>query len=347
VFESEANEAAAVTVLNVPEIDGLMLVLPYAPDANYGMVTTKPMLRRLRDLSARLAKPIAFSLMSLPSLLCKVRDEEAFPYFVTPEDGIEALAASRDFWRRRTEVQEKPARIEVDRDQVERLLAGSAGKLTTLDACRVLQAYGIPVAEAALSRSPEEAVQAARRLGYPVALKIESADISHKSDIGGVAVGLRDDQAVREGYRSIMEESARVAPGARLDGVLVQSMAQGREVILGARQYENFGPVVMFGLGGIHVEVLKDVSFRVAPITQRESEEMVREIRAVRILEGVRGQPPTDMGFLSGCLVRLAQLVSDFPQILEIDANPVMVFPEGKGGLAVDARIMVGDPVTP
>ncbi|MDP2662932.1 MAG: acetate--CoA ligase family protein, partial [Dehalococcoidia bacterium] len=292
----------------------------------------------------RLDKPIAFSLMSLPSLLRKLRDEEDFPYFVTPEDGIEALAASRDFWGRRTLVGETPPRIEVDRRQVERLLAGAAGKLTALDACRVLEAYGIPMMEAALSHTPEEAVRAARRLGYPVALKIESADISHKSDVGGVAVGLRDDQAVREGYRSIMEGSARMAPGARLDGVLVQSMAQGREVILGARQDENFGPVVMFGLGGIHVEVLKDVSFRVAPITLRESEEMVREIRAVRILEGVRGQPPADMEFLSGCLVRLAQLVSDFPQIQEVDANPVMVFPEGQGGMAVDARMMVGVP---
>ncbi len=344
VFESEANEAAAVTVMNLPVIDGLMLVLPYAPNAAYGMVTTQPMLQRLRALSARLGKPIAFSFMSLPSLLCKVRDETGIPYFVSPEDGVEALAASRDFWRRRKEVQETPPRIEVDRDQVARLLAGTAGKLPTLDACRVLQAYGIPIAEAALSRSPEEAVQTARTLGYPVALKVESADISHKSDIGGVAVGLRDDEAVREGYRSIMEESARMAPGARLDGVLVQSMAQGREVILGARQDENFGPIVMFGLGGIHVEVLKDVSFRVAPITRRESEEMVREIRAVRILEGVRGQPPADMGFLSNCLVRLAQLVSDFPRIQEIDVNPVMVFSEGKGGMAVDARIVVADP---
>ncbi|MDP2659576.1 MAG: CoA-binding protein, partial [Dehalococcoidia bacterium] len=125
VFEAEANEAAAVTVLNLPEIDGLMLVLPYAPDAAYGMVTTGPMLGRLRDLSTRLDKPIAFSIMSLPSLLRKLRDEEDLPFFVSPEDGVEALAASRDFWRRRTLVQEKPPRIEVDRRQVERLLAGA------------------------------------------------------------------------------------------------------------------------------------------------------------------------------------------------------------------------------
>ena len=341
VFETEANEAAIVAAMRLPEIDGVVVVLPYAENSAYGMVTTKPMLRRIRDLSKELGKPVAFSMMSLPALLRKLRDEESLPYFVTPEDAIEALAASQSYWHNKSLPEQEPPRVEVDKHTISKLLAGNGGKLSSLEACRVLQAYGIPVAEAALCRTPEEAVEAARRMGYPVVMKVESPDISHKSDVGGVAVNLHDEEAVRQGYRSITDAAARRAPGASLDGVLLQPMVQGREVILGARQDENFGPVVMFGLGGIHVEVLKDVSFRVAPITGRESREMVREIKAVRILEGIRGQPPADMDFLAGCLVRLAQLVSDFPEIQEIDINPLMAFPEGRGGMAVDARIIV------
>lgn len=344
VFETEANQAAVVAVMNLPEIDGTVVILPYAPNADYGMVTTKPLLRDLRELSTKLGKPLALCLMSLPSLLRKLRDEEDLSYFVTPEDAVEALAASKDYWHRRNLTLQEPARVEVDKELIGRLLAGTAGKLSTLDACALLQAYGIPVAKSTLTRTPEEAVDAARKLGYPVALKVESPDISHKSDIGGVAVNLLEDRAVREAYASITKGAGRECPDARIDGVLVQPMAQGREVILGARQDQNFGPVVMFGMGGIHVEVLKDVSFRVAPINERESYEMVREIRAVRILEGVRGQPPADVDFLAGCLVRLAQLAADFPQVQEIDVNPLMVFPQGQGGLAVDARILVGGP---
>jgi len=344
VFEPEAYVAAIDAVVPLPEVDGVVLVLPYAPGSGYGTITTKPMIRHIRELSARLNKPVALSFMSHPAVLRLLQEEENLPYFVSPEDAIEALAVSRDYWRKRSLPPEEPLQLEVDREEVESLLGKIDGRAPTLDAGRILQAYGIRVAPMSLCRTPDEAVEAARRLGFPVALKVESPDISHKSDVGGVVVGLNDEGEVRGGYRSVIESSSRKSPGARLDGVLVQSMAQGREVILGARQDESFGPVVMFGLGGIHVEVLKDVAFRVAPITPREGGEMVREIKARAILEGVRGQPPADMLFLADCLVRLAQLVTDFPQITEIDVNPLMVFPQGEGGVAVDVRMVVGGP---
>lgn len=344
IFDSDAYQAAVEAVMPLPEVDGVVLVLPYAPDSAYGTITTKPMIHHIQDLSAQLNKPVAFTFMSQPSILRVLQEEENLPYFASPEDSIEALAISRDYWRRRNLPHQGPPKLEVDREEVARILAGTCGQAPTPEAAGILRAYGIPVAGMSLCRTPDQAVEAARRIGFPVALKVESPDISHKSDVGGVAVGLGDEAAVREGYRTIMESAAHKAPGARLEGVLVERMAQGREVILGARQDENFGPVVMFGLGGIHVEVLKDVSFRVAPITPREGGEMVREIKARAILEGVRGQPAADLPFLANCLVRLSILASDFPQIREIDINPLIAFPEGEGGMAVDVRMVVEGP---
>ena len=344
VFEPEAYQAAVDAVMPLPEVDGVVMVLPYAPQPAYGMITTKPMLRHIRELSARLGKPVALTMLSEPGLLRQLQEEESLPYFASPEDAIEALAVSRDYWGKRDLPPEGPPKLEVDREMVSSLVEAAAGRVPTPDAARILRAYGIPAAEFRLSHTPEEAVEAAGRLGYPVVLKIESPDISHKSDVGGVLAGLKGEAEVRDAYQSIMEAAARNAPGARIEGVLVQPMVHGREVILGARQDETFGPVVMFGLGGIHVEVLKDVSFRVAPISAREGQEMVREIRARAILEGVRGQPPADTPFLAGCLVRLARLAADFPQVREIDVNPLMVFPQGEGGLAVDVRMVVGGP---
>ncbi|MDP2727371.1 MAG: acetate--CoA ligase family protein, partial [Dehalococcoidia bacterium] len=343
VLEMEAYQAAFEAVIALPEIDGIVMIIPYTPAATYGTITTKPLLRHMRELSTRLGKPVAFSMMSHPAILRQLQEEENMTYFVSPEEAIEALAVSRDYHKQKGLPPQAPPQLEVDREEVARLLEKANGRLSAPEASLILHAYGIPVVEASLCRSPEEAVEAARRLGYPVVLKVESPDISHKSDVGGVAIGIADEEAMREAYRSITKAASARVPGARLEGVLVQPMVRGREVILGARQDESFGPVVMFGLGGIHVEVLKDVTFRVAPISLREAEEMVREIKALPILEGVRGQPPADLPFLADCLVRLSRLATDFPQIRELDVNPLMVFPQGEGGLAVDVRMMVGE----
>lgn len=181
---------------------------------------------------------------------------------------------------------------------------------------------------------------AAKNIGYPLVLKIVSPDIIHKSDAGAVKVNLRDEREVREAYNTIISNVKRYNPNARITGILVEEMVKnGKEVIIGAKKDPKFGPIVMFGLGGIYVEVLKDVTFRLAPIGNKEARRMINEIKMSKLLDGVRGEKPSDKIKLAECIERLSQLVNDFPEISEIDMNPVMVLEEGKGCKVVDVRI--------
>ena len=168
-----------------------------------------------------------------------------------------------------------------------------------------------------------------------------SPDILHKTDIGGVKVGLESPEAARSAYMDIMESAARLMPQAQIMWVDVQTMVKGREVILGVSRDPQFGPMLMFGLGGIYVEVLKDVSFRVAPISRQDAVDMVHEIRSYLLLAGVRGEKTADIQAIVECLLRLSQLVTDFPQIMELDINPLMVDEAGKGAVAVDCRMRI------
>jgi acyl-CoA synthetase (NDP forming) len=191
------------------------------------------------------------------------------------------------------------------------------------------------------SLAPDEdaAAAAAGDIGYPVVLKVSSDDILHKSDAGGVKVGLEDEAAAREAFREIMVASRAYKPDAEIDGVLVQQMApEGREVIVGVNRDPQFGPVIMFGLGGIYVEVLKDVIFRVAPVTLHEAHRMIHGIRTARLFGPFRGQPAADVDALAEVLTRVSQLAMGFPELAECDFNPLRVYPEGDGVVAVDVR---------
>lgn len=214
--------------------------------------------------------------------------------------------------------------------------------LTEIEAKELLHDAGIPVARTLLSTSPAQAQSLAEQIGYPVVLKIVSPDIAHKSDIGGVKLGLEDGAAVAAAYDEIVANAARAAPDARISGVAVQRMASaGVEVIVGMATDPQFGPVMMFGLGGIMVEVLSDVSFRVVPLAPRDAEQMIDEIKAARILDGVRGQPPADKVAIRDILLEVSRFVEKHPQVRELDLNPVMVYRDG--AIAVDARIAVAD----
>jgi len=208
----------------------------------------------------------------------------------------------------------------------------------------ILRAYGFTLPASRLCTSAENVVACAEQIGYPVVMKISSPDILHKSDVGGVRVGVASELEVVGAFTSIIESARRKLPNAEVAGVLVQEMVRGgREVILGMTRDAQFGPMIMFGLGGIYVEVLKDVSFRIAPLTRLDAEEMINEIRAVKLLRGMRGQPPADFDALAEGLLRLSQLVTDFPEIVEMDLNPLAVFPKGGGALAMDARLALRD----
>jgi len=225
-------------------------------------------------------------------------------------------------------------------DIIDRAKGEGRNILTEVEAKQVLEEAGIPTARARLARSREEAVQVAQEMGFPVVLKVVSPHIVHKSDIGGVKLNLQEPQAVAQAYEEIMAAARRAHPQADLWGASVQKMAPpGTEVIIGMTKDPQFGPVLMFGLGGILVEVLKDVAFRLVPLTPRDARQMIREIKGYPILEGYRGQPPADVASLEELLLKVSAFVEAHPEIGELDLNPIFAYP--KGALAVDARIVL------
>lgn len=212
--------------------------------------------------------------------------------------------------------------------------------LSEVEAKDLLAEAGIPVARAILAKGQKKAVEAAEAVGYPVVMKIVSPDIAHKSDVGGVTLGLKDAKSVRKAYKEMIARVAEAAPNAKITGVAIQNMApQGIEVIVGATTDPQFGPVMMFGLGGVFVEVLKDVAFRIVPLEPRDAAQMVREIRGLPILQGARGAQPADLPALESLIVKVSQFVVAHPEVAELDLNPVFAYPSG--ALAVDARIVL------
>ena len=208
------------------------------------------------------------------------------------------------------------------------------------EAKTVCMEYGIPVPKFRVAGSAEDAVRYAEEIGYPVVLKVVSPDVIHKSDVGGVMLGLRSADEVRSAYEKLLGNVRSHKPNAEIVGVLVEEMApKAVEVIVGAIKDPQFGPTLMFGLGGVFVEILKDVSFRVAPITEDDAAEMITEIKAYPILQGYRGMPPVDVDAIKQILLNTSRLVMEHQEIAELDLNPIMVYQ--KGAKAVDARIIL------
>jgi acetyltransferase len=206
----------------------------------------------------------------------------------------------------------------------------------------IISAYGFEVPGSVIANNVFDAEFIAEKIGYPIVMKIASPDILHKSDIGGVRVGLNNKTEVREAFLEMTERAKRFFPEADIWGISLQEMIQGgKEVILGMARDPQFGPVMMFGLGGIYVEVLKDVSFRIAALSVEDSWEMIRGIRSLPMLQGARGEKPIDIETIVESLLRLSQLVTDFPEIFEIDINPLKVFPKGRSPVALDARLAI------
>jgi len=212
--------------------------------------------------------------------------------------------------------------------------------LTEYESKDVLRAYSIPTTVEMPAMSADEAATAAAKIGFPVVLKVYAAEISHKSDVGGVKVNLKSADEVKKAFDEIMSSVKQHKPDAKNVGVLVENMvAPGQEIIIGATKDPQFGPMVMFGLGGIFVEVLKDVTFRLPPISKADAVNMMSEIKGAPILKGVRGAKPVDEDAVAGILVKASKLVQDFPEIAELDMNPVFAY--DRGAVVVDARILL------
>jgi len=321
-------------------VDALLAVL--TPQTSTEPVETA---RAVAEAAATTEKPVLASFMGGCSVRegWRVLEEAGVPDFDYPDSAVGALEAMCEYgeWLR-TEQLEPPA-YDFDEKTIEDVLAEAreAGRHTLgeREARRIADACGIALPESVFAPDEDAAAEAAKDIGYPVALKISSDDILHKSDAGGVKIGLETEQEVRQAFQDVMASAREYAPEANLDGVLIQERARpGREVIIGVNRDPQFGPVIMFGLGGIYVEVLKDVVFRVAPLSARDAREMIEGIRSARILQAFRGQPKADLGALADCVTRVSQLAVDYPQIAECDLNPLFVYPEGEGLVALDVR---------
>ncbi|OQZ02643.1 MAG: acetyl-CoA synthetase [Candidatus Brocadia sp. UTAMX2] len=230
---------------------------------------------------------------------------------------------------------------ETIRNIIQKALHEQRYELLEPEAKQLIEAFGIKTTEHGVAPSREEAVRVARSLGYPVALKIVSPDISHKTDVGGVRLGIRDDDSVGDAYDEIMGNATKTMPSARIYGVIVQEMATpSTEVIIGGLRDPQFGPAVMFGLGGIFVEVFQDVSFRIAPVGEHEAFDMIYSVKGFRILKRFRNREAADVAALAQAIVKVSDIMVDTEEIKEIDLNPVLVYPQGLK--AVDARIILG-----
>ena len=294
-------------------------------------------------MSKRHRKTVLASLMGLDEGVTnrQILAEGSVPYYTYAEGAIRALSAMLRFSEWARAPSGRPKKFKADREAARRIVEGARaeGRTSLLEdeGQRVLRAYGLPLPKSGLARTEAEAVRLARSVGYPAVLKVSSPQIIHKSDAGGVAVGLRSDAEVRSAFRSIKSSAKKFDPKAEVRGVIVSEMVSGgREMIIGSKAEPGFGQVLMLGMGGIYVEVLKDVTFRLAPVSPREADSMVSSIKTAKLLRGVRGEKPSDTAALSECIQRLSQLVSDLG-VRELDMNPVLVMP--KGCRVLDVRI--------
>jgi acyl-CoA synthetase (NDP forming) len=327
-------------------------VMSYIYTPSWESETARQLAEALCDLGRRIDVPLAIVPAAKVEEIDALERSLGYPIFREIGDAIQAMAASRDWHRRRTVnsqfsipngrerhgIHHGTRHPEpVERHSMEHPLRQSP----TLDeALQLVEEYDIPTATWAMAQNVEEAVVAGERLGYPLAMKVISAGISHKTDVGGIALDIAGEAALRQAWAAMQHRLQERAPDTTVMGFLLQKMvADGREMIVGARRDATFGPVVLFGLGGVYAEVFDDTSLRVAPLTRFDAEEMIAEVRGSRLLRGVRGESPDDVEAVIDALLALSLLMVDHPEIQEIDVNPLAVLK--RGVLALDARIVV------
>ena len=327
-------------MLKDPGIDSVMVIYPTPPLHTAGAVA-----KALIPIIHQAEKPVVISLMGERLIQEAVEHLRAarIPEYRFPERAAAALAALVKRVDLLKHAAEQPiTREDVAPEIVREIIDKSQKKdhLSAIETTEILKAYGITAPNLKLARTEDEAARLADEIGMPVVLKVASADISHKTDVGGVLLNLADVKSIRGGFQNILSQARSAMPGAKLTGVYVQEMAPpGQEVIIGAVRDPQFGPVMMFGSGGTEVEGLKDLAFGLAPLTDIEVETMLNKTWAGRKLDGYRNIPPADIPAVKDVLIRMAQLAWDFPELAEIEINPLRVFPDGQGIAAVDVRM--------
>ncbi|MEM0128720.1 MAG: acetate--CoA ligase family protein [Thermoplasmata archaeon] len=347
---ADANEAryrrSLELLLRSTEYDAALVIATPT-----GTLTSEAVVRAIEQGRGRTGKPVVACLFGLTDISASVGALEGagIPTFTFPEEAIEGIAGLVAYRRWRERPRTRVRRFPVDRRRARRAIARARARGATVlpeyQARELLEAYGIRFPASATASTVEEAVAAADRIGYPIVLKIASPDISHKTDVGGVRLGIEDGDALRAAWAEMRRTIQERAPSARIEGVEVEAqIPEGPEVLIGLQRDPHFGPILAFALGGIYVEAIQDVTFRLAPIVSYSAEQMVRSVRGFPVLEGMRGRPAGDLPALYEAIERISQLAVEQPEIAELDLNPLIVRPRGSGVVAVDARVVLAPP---
>lgn len=345
LFDLDVYAQIFEQTLQLEGVDGIVFLHTSLSESEN--LTSRKLLDRMIDLVAKYDKPVAYYISAVAEEVNYLKQNYDFPIFTQVVETIRALEMSHRHYVQSAKVHTKSETpvYKVDRKRASEIISAAKDEQRDLlisEAIQVLDHYGIPTVSSVIAVTVEEAQAAAEEIGYPVAMKIVAEQISHKSDVGGVQLNLRNAPAVAEAFEDMMASISQAYPEAELDGVLVQPMASGgRELILGGRHDPQFGPVVLVGLGGIFVEIFEESQVRVAPLSERTAREMLENLRGYQILAGARGHKAVDIDSVVETLLRLSQLLVDFPEIKELDINPLRVFHKGEGSSALDARIIV------
>lgn len=342
--KAEHYALALKSVLDDPNIDGVIVIASPPP-----MISMQGIITTISDVIVKQSKPVVVCCMGVTDVSesMKILENNKIPHYLFPEAAARSMSnlANYSSWlgRLRTGFRSFD---DVNKKKVADILANAKKDKRTFlpepEAHEVLRAYGFPVLKNRLAKSENECLSFAKEIGYPVVLKIVSPDILHKIDVGGVKINIHNEEALKMGYNEILANVGKSNPNAIIWGIFIQKMAQkGKETIIGMNRDPHFGPMLMFGMGGVYVEALKDVTFRIAPIRELSAMHMIQNIRSFKILEGVRGDRPSDVETITECLLRLSQLVTDFEDIMELDINPLIVYSKGDGARVVDARILI------
>jgi acetyltransferase len=343
----ERYEAAIRHVLMDENVDGAIVIL--TPQTMTDVLETAEIIPRV---AKNTDKPLLCSFMGIVDVSEGIEHLEAngIPNYAFPEAAARSMTSMAFYGNLLGLDKRQIRRVAADRDTVteiiERKLSGNQScYLPEREANEILQCYGFPVLKSILLTDVSDVDKAADEIVFPAAMKICSRDIIHKFDAGGVQLKIKTKEEARKAFQEIMENVKRYNRSAKIDGVIIERMAKrGVEVILGAVRDPKFGPICMFGLGGTFVEAIKDVTFRLAPMWEINAENMIRTIKARSILKGVRGAWPSDIEAIKDCILRLSQMIIDNPQIAEMDINPLIVYPQGKGCVVADSRILLKNP---
>jgi len=343
----ERYEAAIRHVLMDENVDGAIVIL--TPQTMTDVLETAEIIPRV---AKNTDKPLLCSFMGIVDVSKGIEHLEAngIPNYAFPEAAARSMASMAFYGNLLSLDKRQIRRVAADRDTVteiiERKLSGKQScYLPEREANEILQCYGFPVLKSILLSDVSDVDKAAEEIVFPAAMKICSRDIVHKFDAGGVQLKIKSRDEARKAFQEIIENVKRYNRSAKIDGVIIERMAnRGVEVILGAVRDPKFGPICMFGLGGTFVEAIKDVTFRLAPMWEINAETMIRTIKARSILKGVRGAWPSDIDAIKDCILRLSQMITDNPEIAEMDINPLIVYPQGKGCVVADSRILLKNP---